>query len=59
MSIVADGRRIDVDEYRELIVSRRPLIRTTTSRDDLLALRDTATGETFVMDADLVFSERS
>lgn len=56
---MAVGRRIDGDEYRELIVSRRPLVRTSTTHDDLLTLRDTATGETFVVDFDLVFSAQS
>lgn len=56
---IADGRRIDGDEYRELIVSRRPLVRTSTSQDELLTLHDTATGETFVVDADHVFSAQA
>ena len=58
MSIAAD-RRIDGDEYRELIVSRRPLVRISTVDDEMLTLRDTATGETFVVDADRVFSAQS
>jgi len=56
---MAAGRRIDGDEYRELIVSRRPLVRTSAAQDELLTLRDTATGETFVVDHDRVFSAQS
>jgi hypothetical protein len=51
-----EGRRINAEEYRELIVSRRTLVRTVALHDDLLGLRDTSTGETFLVDFDLVFS---
>lgn len=55
----SDGRRINAEEYRELIVSRRSLVRTAASSDDLLSLRDTSTGETFLVDVDLIFSGRA
>lgn len=54
-----DGCRINAEQYRELIVSRRTLVRTVALQDDLLGLRDTSTGETFLVDFDLVFSRQS
>jgi len=52
----SEGRRVDVAEYRELLVSRRSLVRILSSVGDVVGLRDTLTGETFLVDAERLFT---